>query len=493
MMRRIDRKNRDKGKHKSDKALTLVEMVMALAMMGIVFTAIVPLFRQIRDGWDSKEGAAETLQNGRILTDHLYRNLSKAVRITAVSSSSELNGYIEFEDNDKENLRYDVNSTTNYVEYGSIGAISDLAGPVSHLQFLCYDPCDLDTPTMDPNSIRLVKVYTTLTNAALLGQDKTLIVSAYLRTNALGGDEGGIWTELDSGISFTLWSLCFPVDAITGYVAGNHGTILKTTDGGETWVVQSSGLPSTPVYSMCFPINATTGYAVGGSGAIIKTTDGGASWISQNSGTSKSLQSVYFPVDTTIGYAVGDSGTILKTTDGGAVWTSQDSGTNRSLYSVFFPFDTSTGYAVGGSGVILKTIDGGTTWTSQDSGTNQSLYSMHFPADATTGYAVGGGGVVTKTINGGITWTLQNSGTIEPLYSVHFPVDETTGYAVGQNGVLTTTNNGGSTWIVQDSGTANPLRMVCFPVDTVTGFAVGDDGTILKTTNAGAEGGQILP
>jgi type II secretory pathway pseudopilin PulG len=77
-------------------ALTLLEMVMALAMMAIVFAAIVPLFRQIRDGWDSKQAAAETLQNGRILIDHMNRNLAKAVKITAVSDSSEPNGYIEF-------------------------------------------------------------------------------------------------------------------------------------------------------------------------------------------------------------------------------------------------------------------------------------------------------------------------------------------------------------------------------------------------------------
>jgi len=102
----------------SVKGLTLVEMIIALAMMGIVFAAIVPLFGQIRNSWDSKQAAAETLQNGRILVDHLNRTLSKAVRITAVSDSSQTIGYIEFEDNDANNLRYDVNGTTDYVEFG---------------------------------------------------------------------------------------------------------------------------------------------------------------------------------------------------------------------------------------------------------------------------------------------------------------------------------------------------------------------------------------
>ncbi|MHC4424862.1 MAG: PilW family protein [Planctomycetota bacterium] len=178
----------------SIKALTLVEMVMALAMMAIVFAAIVPLFRQVRVGWGSKQAAAETLQNGRILIDHLNRNLSKAVRITAVSDSSETDGYIEFEDNDANNLRYDVNGATNYVEFGYIGDLSDLAGPVSKLQFTCYDACDLDTAldisTADLNDVRFVKAETTLTNPAAASQDKTLIASAYLRTN--GDNRTGI-------------------------------------------------------------------------------------------------------------------------------------------------------------------------------------------------------------------------------------------------------------------------------------------------------------
>ena len=165
------------------RALTLVEMVIAMAIMAIVFAAILPQFRAIQNSWDSKQGSAETLQNGRVLIDHLNRNLSKAVRITSVSASSETNGYIEFEDNDVNNVRYDVNSTTKYVQFGTVGDLSELAGPVSQLQFTCYDAYDLDTPITDVNSVRFVKVETTLTNSAALGQDETFIGWAYLRAN----------------------------------------------------------------------------------------------------------------------------------------------------------------------------------------------------------------------------------------------------------------------------------------------------------------------
>jgi type II secretory pathway pseudopilin PulG len=182
--------------------LTLVEMVIAMAIITIIFAAILPQFRIIRNSWDSQAGAAETLQNGRVLIDHLNRNLSTAIRVTSVSSSSETNGYIEFQDNDANNLRYDI-GVNNYVEFGPIGSLSDLAGPVSKLQFSCYGAVDLSTAITDVNAIRSVKVETTMTNPAELDQDMAFSTQAYIRTNALPASGGEIlklsepWLEFD--------------------------------------------------------------------------------------------------------------------------------------------------------------------------------------------------------------------------------------------------------------------------------------------------------
>jgi len=182
--------------------LTLVEMVIAMAIMTIIFAAILPQFRIIQNSWDSQAGAAETLQNGRVLIEHLNRNLSTAVRVTAVSSSSETNGYIEFQDNDANNLRYDI-GVNNYVEFGPIGSLSDLAGPVSKLQFSCYGAVDLSTAITDVNAIRSVKVETTMTNPAEFDQDMAFSTQAYIRTNALPASGGDIlklsepWLEFD--------------------------------------------------------------------------------------------------------------------------------------------------------------------------------------------------------------------------------------------------------------------------------------------------------
>jgi len=221
------------SKTRFSRALTLVEMVIAMAIMAIVFAALVPQFRAILGSWDSKEANAEVLQNGRILIDHLNRNLSKAVQITAVSDSSETNGYIEFEDNDANSVRYDINGATSYVEFGPVGNLADLAGPVSQMQFTCYDACDLDTPITTVGDIRCVKVETILTNTGP-GLDKTFTTQAYLRTNLKGGAGWTLYKVSGSEIEFETSTLKTPA---LWQIDANHYLCAYEGPGKDGWAV----------------------------------------------------------------------------------------------------------------------------------------------------------------------------------------------------------------------------------------------------------------
>ena len=118
------------------------------------------------------------------------------------------------------------------------------------------------------------------------------------------------------------------------------------------------------LYGISFT-DANTGTAVGGNGTILRTTNGGAAWILQSSGTIELLNGVSF-TDANNGTAVGYRGTILRTTNGGAVWTAQSSGTTNELTGVSFT-DENTGTAVGWYGTILRTTNGGADWTPQSS------------------------------------------------------------------------------------------------------------------------------
>jgi photosystem II stability/assembly factor-like uncharacterized protein len=134
------------------------------------------------------------------------------------------------------------------------------------------------------------------------------------------------WIIQSSPTTQSLLSVHF-VNASTGYVSGESGTILKTTNGGSTWQKLSTGVLNS-LDAVRF-VNSDTGFAFGRGPIIFKTTNGGNSWTSVSlPGFVGMFKSVSF-TDATRGYAVGVvSGTNLssffaKTTNAGSTWQVQ--------------------------------------------------------------------------------------------------------------------------------------------------------------------------
>jgi hypothetical protein len=146
----------------------------------MVFAAIVPQFLAIRNSWDSAEAAASTIQNGRVLAEHITRNLSAASQIISVSDAGNPSGYISFKDNAGVTKRYSL--TGGYVVFGNLGSEEQLAGPVDTFQITCYaiNPYALTT---DVNTIRLVQFATIFPNDSTLGNDKTFQSEVFIQTN----------------------------------------------------------------------------------------------------------------------------------------------------------------------------------------------------------------------------------------------------------------------------------------------------------------------
>ena len=156
----------------------------------------------------------------------------------------------------------------------------------------------------------------------------------------------------------------------TGWVIGGTG-IYKSTDGGFTWEQKSS------ISCACLDFTAyDNGWAVGESGIILKTTNGGESWLNQVSGTTVNLNSVRF-YDNNVGMCTGNSGTVLLSTDGGETWISKGNGINKNLKSVIFTNSTSA-WIAGDDGTVLQTTDLGNNWASYDSVTENDLTSLYF-------------------------------------------------------------------------------------------------------------------
>jgi photosystem II stability/assembly factor-like uncharacterized protein len=307
------------------------------------------------------------------------------------------------------------------------------------------------------------------------------------------------------------------------YFESDHGLIMKTTDGGETWTESWNNQDVYPLYGIAFAdalhvtavgqnvivtttnsgltwtdhfysgtlssinfADANTGTAVSTNGDILRTTNAGQDWfiiISVNS----SLKDVKY-VNATTGFISGTGGTILKTTDGGANWFPLVTSLNETLNSISF-VNQNIIVVAGNNGSILRSTNEGSNWTLQTSGTSSNLYSISF--NGTTGIAAGVMGIMLRSVNGGVSWTsLYESFTDETLNAVYF-TNQSAGIIVGNSGLILKTSNGGISWNQQVSGTSNNLNDVFF-VNADYGIAVGSDGVILKTTDSGISWTQLI-
>jgi photosystem II stability/assembly factor-like uncharacterized protein len=269
------------------------------------------------------------------------------------------------------------------------------------------------------------------------------------------------------------------------------------------WVAQASGTAG-GLLDVDF-LDANTGWAVGGDNEVLRTTNGGTTWLLGRV-QADHVGAVSF-ITSQAGWVGGRSGVttqVFRTSDGGTEWTLQYEREEHwplSVHDIEF-LDPRNGWlvadfgyrAIGGSGVdvLWVTDDGGGSWNPM---LTSLIHSVAFLPSG-HGWAVGYGyGIpvpphpwiwstsIHKTTDGGQTWLEQSSPVSTGLLAVHF-VDNSNGWAVGREGAIVYTSNGGAKWVVQQSEVTVHLRDVLF-ADSLQGWVVGDGGTLLHTADGG--------
>ena len=105
------------------------------------------------------------------------------------------------------------------------------------------------------------------------------------------------------------------------------------------WIPQNSG--TTNRFMTCFFLDENIGWAAGNFGTIVKTTNGGQNWTSQSISTTDHIHSIFF-TDPLNGWLVlyefvpDRHGSILRTTNGGESWFTQLTVSGFSLHRIFF-------------------------------------------------------------------------------------------------------------------------------------------------------------
>jgi photosystem II stability/assembly factor-like uncharacterized protein len=294
------------------------------------------------------------------------------------------------------------------------------------------------------------------------------------------------WQRQSIGTSASLDGL-FALNDQTAWVSGENGTLLRTTNGGQTWNTFPTGVLAYLV--QVFFVDSQTGWAGTRSSPaiILKTTNGGESWTQQASWSDLSfLHGMYF-FDSNRGWVTASGGNFLRTTDGGSNWTKQASAvTSATLYQIMFA-NSNIGWAVGESGTILKTTNGGSSWFLQTSGTANTLHGLYVYNDQIA-WASGNNATLLRTTNGGTTWAqiiVPGFPSSSWIWDVHF-ANQSVGWIVGDSGWIARTTDGGTTWDHQSvpDGITSALYRVR-PTSTNVAWVVGDAGVVLRTSNSG--------
>ena len=149
-------------------------------------------------------------------------------------------------------------------------------------------------------------------------------------------------------------------------------------------------------------VSGTTAYGVGLGGSVIHTSDRGESWSlrSDISTFGVDLYGVH-PFDETNLLAVGDAPGIFRSTDGGVTWVEVANPSTGTLYQITDAGDGRLD-AAGDQGQVLRSTDDGATWS--DIGPGVGTIESHYWADAMEGWVVGKD-VAHHTTDGGATWT----------------------------------------------------------------------------------------
>lgn len=311
-----------------------------------------------------------------------------------------------------------------------------------------------------------------------------------------------------------------PTDANTMYTGTPSGGIWKTIDGGNNWTNISNNLPSLGVSA----IIVTNNFILIGTGdrdnndadgiGVMKSTDGGQTWVMSSTGMGSRTvnRMVKDPTDDNIILAATTSG-IYRSIDAGATWSLRQAGNVYDM--VFKPNNKDTIYAaIEGNPTIIRSVNNGGTWGS---------LTTSFPASArkaalavtpddpeylyvvVTEFSVFSG--LYRSIDGGDSFALRSnspnlmssnstgSGTSgHAWYNLAIAADPTNKDIVYVGGInIFKSTNGGSTWNINGHwtgfGTTSPTVHAdnhVFEYSPLNGkLYTGNDGGVYETSNGG--------
>lgn len=176
----------------------------------------------------------------------------------------------------------------------------------------------------------------------------------------LSDDQGGTWRQAPTPTRATLTAVSF-ADPANGWAVGHLGTLLRTTDGGETWSRLDAGLDRESVLLDVLFVSPSEGFAVGAYGLFLYTDDAGLTWTRSDPQPDQyHFNQIARTPDGAL-FLVGEAGTLLRSRDGGQNWDPVPPPYEGSLFGLVALADGQL-LVHGLRGHVFRSNNGGAGW-----------------------------------------------------------------------------------------------------------------------------------
>ena len=290
--------------------------------------------------------------------------------------------------------------------------------------------------------------------------------------------------------------------------SSGYGMILFSADGGDTWTRQGEKNPVLQGIDVCdiWAVDEHTVWAVCAENVILKTADGGKTWVQVPAPFQEKHPrlSAICIVNKTNVWISGSEGAVYNSTDDGATWTVFETNTfHNGLMQGIWAISSQKVYVAGGvgstgkmRGFIAFTLDGGHTW---DSVVPANDYNRHewigVASYGNTVVVYGGKAHYVVSADGGATWkndSVPLTGGIGGADINHLVmVNPQTWWGAFDLSEIFLTTNGGAAWESQPGVNNGEFNVGIDTFDGQLAITVGElsgwprRGSVQKTSDGG--------
>jgi len=258
---------------------------------------------------------------------------------------------------------------------------------------------------------------------------------------------------------------------------GGNSVAYSTTDAGVSW--KPLTIPAGSVERL-YRFDANTMYGIG-AGTLLRSDDAGKTFVKQAFGPGATLTSIGC-ADANLCLITTAKGELNRTTDGGATATTITA-SSVPLEGAAFASPTRA-VAVGAAGQTVVSDDAGVNYVPVGGDIGGAFFGLRRGPVATSAFAPGAKGQIALTVDGGGTWKVANVSTSADIADTSWS-DAKTGYALDVRGGLFRTQNGGLTWQTLNAGTGGAARAVLAVPGSTNVLLFGPKG--IKRSTAGGE------